>query len=86
MQTGREITSNPAVYVTKKDGTRYIGVRRDVLKDPMQFVQNYIHERGHDITKADDYDRGFAGFFIERLAREATKQLRLNETNEDYSI
>ena len=68
MQTGREITSNPAVYVTKKDGTRYIGVRRDVLKDPMQFVQNYIHERGHDITKADDYDRGFAGFFIERLA------------------
>jgi len=86
MQSGREITSNPAVYVTEENGIKYIGIRRDVLKDPMQFIERYVHEKGHDITSAVDYSRDFAEFFIERLAKEAANRIGLDRTQEDYSI
>lgn len=77
--TGREIPESRGVHCKeianrrngdeKKGLHTYIGVKRDELKDPARFIEVYIHELGHHVTDAGDYDRKFTEFFVRSLAR-----------------
>lgn len=73
--TGREITSSLGVQQTRPDGTKYIGIKRELLGDLEKFANTYIHELGHCVTGAGDYDRTFVDFFTHALARIAARHL-----------
>lgn len=68
-KTGREVESSNGVQPTLDDGTKYVGIKRSQLGDFKDFSETYIHELGHHVTGADDYDRRFTDFFINALAR-----------------
>src|SRR3989338_1976521 len=67
-ETGREIPTSLGVQITERDGRKYIGIKREALKDRETFVETYHHERGHSVTGAPDEDRAFADYFINKLA------------------
>ena len=67
-QAGREIKTSQAGFIQDTDGTRYLGVRRDLLVNEIDFVNQYIHEIGHNETNATDSDRKFTQFFVGTLA------------------
>lgn len=48
--------------------TGEIRIRDSVFNDELQLLQTLIHEIGHVITKAGDYDRKFTAFFVDKLA------------------
>ena len=57
-----------------ENGETYLGIRRDRLKDPLDFASTYIHEAGHNESRKPDYHRDFTEYFITHLAREAVKK------------
>jgi len=75
MQTGREVQSGLGVYIKEKDGSSYIGIKRDQLSELGKFASTLVHEAGHDITGAEDYSRRFTDIFVENLARKALEDL-----------
>lgn len=71
--SGREVKSELGYNIL---GTSEIAIKREVLADPIKFLDVYIHEIGHLITGADDYDRKFVNFFTRALAVLMSKMLR----------
>src|SRR3989344_1957823 len=74
-KAGRKIIGSLGVHTTLPDGTKYIGIMRDQLGDLKNFADTYIHELGHHVTGAGDYDRTFVDFFTQALARIAAERL-----------
>ena len=72
--TGRESESDLGVWIMGENGETYLGIRRDRLKDPLDFASTYIHEAGHNESRKPDYHRDFTEYFITHLAREAVKK------------
>ncbi len=68
-KTEREVESSAGVCTALEDGTKYIGIKRSQLGDFRDFSETYIHELGHYVTGADDYDRRFTDFFVNALAK-----------------
>lgn len=48
--------------------TGEIRIRDSIFNDEFKLLQTLIHEIGHVITKAGDYDRKFTAFFVDKLA------------------
>ncbi len=68
LKSGREVETSKGVYINKRDGTKFIGIKRSVLKDRNDFDVTYIEELGHHISQAPDYSRAFADYFIQVVA------------------
>jgi len=76
-ETGREINASRGVQITEEDGTRYLGLRRDMLNkksgevddEEESFEEVYIHELGHYETRANDGSREFDRFAFRALGK-----------------
>ena len=76
LPSGREIPSQKGVHQTEKDGSKWIGIKRAVLHEPLRkFVKTYIHEAGHHLTNAGDYSRNHADFGFDLAAGYITADL-----------
>ena len=69
LKSGREVECANGVHITEQDGTKYIGIKRTRLGKLEDFVETYVHELGHQVTGADDYDRRFTDFFVRALSK-----------------
>lgn len=67
--SGREIESSNGVFVTEADGTKYIGIKRDRLKDLADFADTYVHELDHLLSGAKDNTREFEAHLVGQVVK-----------------
>ncbi|MFH0798319.1 MAG: hypothetical protein V1906_02830 [Candidatus Woesearchaeota archaeon] len=75
-KSGRRVESSDGVYISSPLGNNFIGIKRSRLLRLEDFTETYIHELGHYITGADDFDRRFVDFFVLALARMSLHYLK----------
>ena len=80
-KAGREIESSDGVQMANPDRSKYIGIKRARLQDFTDFAQTYIHELGHLVTGASDYDRRHTDFAYNALAKIVGAQLGKTKTS-----
>jgi len=67
--SGREIENVPGVQTMQHDGTKYIGAKRSILASFPEFANTYVHELGHYVTGAGDFERKFVDFHVDALTK-----------------
>ncbi len=80
LSTGREIDCATGVIIFEDDGKRVIGIKRSQLASLEGFTRNYVHERGHDKTGADDWSRTFTNLGYEISTRLIIEKLRQGQS------
>jgi len=76
-KTGREIESATGVRgIDPLSITPFIGIKRNQLGSLEDFTETYIHELGHEVTGAGDYDREFTDFFVKALSKLAIQYMK----------
>ena len=73
---GRKVKSNSGLYVK---GKNIIGLHRDIFDNVHELMKSYMHELGHHVTGAGDYEREFTDFFVTILTG-----IMVNGSHDDF--